>query len=78
MLRAYLWGSLYIGQVYARPVAGLAARLAAKLTAGCIAGAVGVIDRAGVLQAVYKVLIVWFREFLALYRLNYALIRQRP
>jgi len=35
--------------VYARPVVGLAAWLAAKLTAGYIAGAVGVIDRARVL-----------------------------
>ena len=40
------------------PVVGLAARLAAKLTAGCMAGAVGVIDCARVLWAVYKVLIV--------------------
>jgi len=47
-----------MGQVCAGPIVGLAAWLAAKLTAGCIAGAVGVIDRAGVLWAVYKVLIV--------------------
>jgi len=65
---------LYIGQVCARPTAGLAAQLAAKLIAGCTASAVGVADRAGVLQAVYKVLVVWFREFLALYRLDRALI----
>ena len=63
-----------MGQVYARPVVGLAARLAAKFTAGYTAGAVGVIDRARVLRAVYIVLAVWFREFLALYRLTYALI----
>jgi len=60
--------------VCAGPAAGLAARLAAKLTVGCIASVVGVIDRARVLQAVYKVLVVWFGEFLALYRLDYALI----
>ena len=63
-----------MGQVYAGPVAGLAA----ELTAGCMAGAIGVIDCAGVLWAVCIVLIVWFREFLALYRLACALIRWRP
>ena len=56
--------------MYAGPITGLAA----KLTAGCIAGAVGVADRDGVLRAVYVVLIVWFGEFLALYRSAYALI----
>jgi len=61
--------------VCARPAVGLAIRLAAKLTAGCMAGAVGVTDRARVLQAVYKVLVVWFKEFLALYRLDYTLIQ---
>ena len=60
--------------MYAGPVVGLAIWLAAKLTAGCMAGAVGVIDRARVLWAIYKVLIVWFGEFLALYRLDRALI----
>ena len=60
--------------MYAGPTAGLAARLAAKLTAGCTAGAAGVVDRAGVLWAVLVVLMVWFKEFLALYRLAYALI----
>ena len=39
-----------------------------------MAGAIGVINRAKVLRAVYVVLIVWFREFLALYRLAYTLI----
>ena len=63
-----------MGQVCARPAVGLAARLAAELTAGYIAGAVGVADRAGVLQAVCVVLAVWFGEFLALYRLARALI----
>jgi len=47
-----------VGQVYAKPTVGLAVWLAAKLTAGYIAGAVGVIDYARVLQAVCKVLIV--------------------
>jgi len=54
--------------------AGPAAGLAAELTAGCTAGAVGVADRARVLRAVCIVLAVWFREFLALYRLARALI----
>jgi len=49
---------LYIGQVYARPAVGLAIRLAAKLIAGYTASAIGVIDYARVLQAIYKVLIV--------------------
>jgi len=44
--------------VCAGPVAGLAVWLAAKLTAGCTAGAVGVADCARVLWAVYKVLAV--------------------
>jgi len=39
-----------------------------------MAGAIGVTDRARMLRAVYKVLIVWFKEFLALYRLDYTLI----
>jgi len=44
--------------VCAGPAVGLAVWLAAKLTAVCTAGAVGVIDYTRVLQAVYKVLIV--------------------
>jgi len=44
--------------VCARPIVGLAIWLAAKLIVGCTASAVGVIDCARVLQAVYKVLIV--------------------
>jgi len=35
--------------VYVRPVVGLAARLAARLTVGYIAGAIGVIDLTRVL-----------------------------
>jgi len=65
---------LYIGQACARPAAGLAARLATKLTAGCIAGAVGVTNYARALRAILIALMVWFKEFLALYRLAYALI----
>jgi len=65
---------LYVGQAYAGPAAGLAAQLAAKLMAGCTAGAVGVADCARALQAVLVVLMVWFEEFLALYRLARALI----
>jgi len=44
--------------VCARSIAGLAAWLAAKLMAGCIAGAIRVADYARVLQAVYIVLAV--------------------
>ena len=54
----------------ARPTVGLAA----ELMAGYTASAIGVVDRARVLRAIYIVLIVWFREFLALYHLAYALI----
>jgi len=35
--------------VCARPAVGLAVWLATKLMAGCAAGAIGVVDRAGVL-----------------------------
>jgi len=55
-------------------VVGLAARLATKLMAGCAASAVGVAGYAGALRAVLVALIVWFKEFLALYYLAYALI----
>ena len=65
---------LYVGQVYAGPAVGLAARLAAELTAGCAAGAVGVAGYIRVLRAVLVALVVWFKEFLALYRLAYTLI----
>ena len=75
MLRACLQGSLYIGRVYAGPTAELAARLAAELTAGCTAGAIGVANYARALRAVLIALMVWFEEFLALYRLAYTLIR---
>jgi len=47
-----------VGRVYAGPIVGLAARLAAKLTVGYTAGAIGVVDRARVLWAVCKVLVV--------------------
>ena len=39
-----------------------------------MASAIGVTDHARVLWAVYKVLVVWFKEFLALYRSDYTLI----
>ena len=58
MLRAYLQGLLYIGQVYAGPTAGLAVRLAAKLMAGYMASAIGVTDHARVLRAIFVVLVV--------------------
>ena len=60
--------------MYARPAVGLAARLAAGLTASYTAGTIGVIDRARALRAVLRVLMVWFNRFLALYRLAYTLI----
>ena len=63
-----------MGRACAGPAAGLAARLAAKLTVGCTAGAIGVANYIRALQAVLVALIVWFKEFLALYRLAYALI----
>ena len=49
-------------------------RLAAKLTVGCMAGAIGVTNCARALWAVLIALVVWFKEFLALYRSAYALI----
>ena len=45
---------------------GLAVRLATILVVGYITSAIGVVDRAGALRAVLIVLIVWFKEFLAL------------
>ena len=39
-----------------------------------MAGAVGVVDRARALRAVPITLIIWFKGFLALYCLAYALI----
>ena len=56
------------------PAVGVAARLAAGLTVGYAAGAVGVADRARALRAVLSVLIVWFNRLLALYYLAYTLI----
>jgi len=55
-------------------MAGLAARLAAELAAGCMAGAVGVADLTRALRPVFIVLIFWLVELLVLYRLAYALI----
>ena len=63
--------SLYASRVYARPAVGLAARLAAKLVAGYT---IGVTDYTGALRAVYVLLIVGFKGFLALYYLERALI----
>jgi len=48
--------------------------LAAKLTVGYIACAIEVTNRARALRAVLIALIVWFKEFLALYYLAYTLI----
>ena len=52
----------------------LAIQLAAKLVVGYIVGDIGVIDYARALWAVLIELIVWFKEFLALYCLVYTLI----
>jgi hypothetical protein len=46
------------------PAAGVAARLAAGLTVGCMARVIGVAGCAGVLRAVLAVLAVWFARFL--------------
>ena len=59
-------------------MAGLATRLAAGLAAGYTAGDTGVADCARALRAVLIELVVWFKEFLALYRSARALIRRRP
>ena len=60
--------------MYARPIVGLAVWLAARLAAGGTAGAVEVADCARVPRAVLIMLVVWFKEFFALYCLAYALI----
>ena len=60
--------------MYTRPTAGLAAQLAARLVASSTAKAAGVINHARVPQAVLIVLVVWFKEFFALYCLACALI----
>ena len=65
---------LYIGQVFARPIVGLAAYLAAELAAGYTAGAIGVADLTRALRPVLVVLIFWLAELLVLYRSAYALI----
>jgi hypothetical protein len=44
--------------VYTRPTAGVAARLAARLTVGCAASIIGVTSCARALQAVLVVLVV--------------------
>jgi len=53
---------------------GLAIQLAAKLAAGYMANAVGVIDLTGALWPVFIVLIFWLAELLVLYYLVCALI----
>jgi len=52
--------------------------LAAKLTVGYTASTIGVANYARALRAILIALIVWFKEFLALYRLAYTLIQRRP
>ena len=53
---------------------GLAAQLATRLVVGCTVGDIGVADCARALRAVLIELTVWFKKFLALYYLAYALI----
>ena len=55
-------------------MAELAAQLAARLVVGYIVEDIEVINCARVLQAVLIELVVWFKEFLALYRSVYTLI----
>ena len=55
-------------------MAGRATQLATRLAVGCTAGDKGVADCAGALRAVLVKLVVWFKEFLALYRSARALI----
>ena len=55
-------------------MAELATRLAARLVVDCIVEDIGVVDYARALRAILIELIVWFKEFLALYRLVYTLI----
>jgi hypothetical protein len=52
--------------VNTRPAVGVAARLAAGLTIGCVAGVIGVAGRARALRAVLVVLVAWFKRFLVL------------
>ena len=58
-------------------MAKLAAQLTAELTVKTISAA-GVANYAGVLQAIFVVLIIWLKEFLVLYHSACALIQQRP
>ena len=55
-------------------MAGVTARPATRLTAGCPAYAAGVTDRARVLRPVLVLLVAWVVGFLALSRLAWALI----
>jgi len=65
---------LYIGHMYIGNIAGLAARLPARLPIGSTAGIVGVADCAGALRAVLTVPVDWFKTFLAFNCLVRALI----
>jgi len=60
--------------VYTRITAKLAAQLAAGLAAANITNIIEVVDCAGALRAIFAVLIVWFKIFLAFNYLAYALI----
>ena len=64
--------------MYTGPTAGLAVRLPIRLAAGlligCMAGAVGVTDYIGALQAIFVSLAAWFIRFLAFNQLAHALI----
>jgi len=65
---------LYIGRVYTGSTVGLTVWLFIGLAIGSIASVKGVIDCAGLLQAVFVVPIVWFKAFLAFSCLACALI----
>ena len=60
--------------MFAGDTAGVAARLAARLTIECPAYTAGVTNCTGVLRPVLTLLMAWFGGFLALSYLAYALI----
>jgi len=65
---------LYIGYIYIGSTAGLTVWLFVELAIGSTTSIEKVMDYAGPLQAIFTVLIVWFKTFLAFSYLAYALI----
>ena len=64
--------------MFAGDTAGVAARPAAGLTAGCPACAAGVTAHTRLLRPILILLVAWFGVFLAFNYLARALIQQRP